>query len=220
MPPVVRQVRAGLGCRSTSGGAGSGQGRLSPGAAPRLAALTHGIAVQQEDAMRRATILQHQVEGVGAIEVDLGLEQSSGETTAPARPPPNTSPLGPVRTTGAMSRFHSVTLVQAVSRMRGVRRSPSPEMKREGREVEICRNWSAKNSGATLVLSLRGGAGSAAKARHGAGPGLGTYRTCTYRTCPPGCRNTTMPNGSWRSRTPYRRSAARMLTRGVATGTS
>lgn len=170
--------------------------------------------------MRRATVLQHQVEGMGTIKIDLGLEQSSGETPVPAHPLPTPSPLGPVCTAGAMSRFHSVTLVQAVSRMRGDRRSPSPEMKREGREVEICRNWSAKNSGATLVLSLRGGAGSAAKARHGARPGLDTYRTCTYRTCPPGCRNTTMPNGSWRICTPYSTSAARMLTRGVAMGTS
>lgn len=63
-------------------------------------------------------------------------------------------PSALLRTTGAMSRFQRVTLVHAVSRTRGVRCSPSPEMKGEGREVEICRNWSAKKRGATVVFSL------------------------------------------------------------------
>lgn len=36
--------------------------------------------------MRRATVLQHQVEGMGTIKIDLGLEQSSGETPVPAQP--------------------------------------------------------------------------------------------------------------------------------------
>jgi len=61
-----------------------------------------------------------------------------------------------------MSRFQRVTLVHAVSRTSGVRCSPSPDMKREGREVEICRNWSAKKRGATVVFSLperKGGSG-------------------------------------------------------------
>lgn len=60
-----------------------------------------------------------------------------------------------LRTAGAMSRFQRVTLVHAVSRTRGVRCSPSPEMKWEGREVEICRNWSVKKRGATVVFSLQ-----------------------------------------------------------------
>lgn len=60
-----------------------------------------------------------------------------------------------LHTAGAMSRFQSVTLVHAVLRNSGVRRSPSPEMKWEGREVEICRNWSVKMRGATVVFSLR-----------------------------------------------------------------
>lgn len=77
-------------------------------------------------------------------------------------------PPSPVCTTGAMSRFQRVTLVQAVSRMSGARCSPSPEMKREGKEVEICRNWSAKNRGATLVFSLPGRNGAAANS-----PGVG-----------------------------------------------
>lgn len=63
-------------------------------------------------------------------------------------------PPVPLRTAGAMSRFQRVTLLHAVSRNSGVRCSPSPEMKREGREVEICRNWSVKMRGATVVFSL------------------------------------------------------------------
>lgn len=59
-------------------------------------------------------------------------------------------------------------MVQAVLRMSGARCSPSPEMKREGKEVEICRNWSAKNRGATLVFSLTGRNGAAANS-----PGVG-----------------------------------------------
>lgn len=54
-----------------------------------------------------------------------------------------------------MSRFQRVTLLHAVSRNSGVRCSPRPEMNWEGREVEICRNWSVKMRGATVVFSLQ-----------------------------------------------------------------
>lgn len=78
-----------------------------------------------------------------------------GHGAAPASTDePSPSASAPLCTTGAMSRFQRVTLVHAVSRTSGVRCSPSPEMKWEGKEVEICRNWSAKKRGATVVFSL------------------------------------------------------------------
>lgn len=78
----MRQVRAGLGCRSTSGEAqapeeqgGDGDGTEPvPGASTGL---THRVAVQQEDTVGTAVVLHSQVERVGAVEVGLGLEQST-----------------------------------------------------------------------------------------------------------------------------------------------
>lgn len=57
---------------------------------------------------------------------------------------------------GAMSRFQSVTLVQLVLSIRGLRCSARPVMCCVGRDVDSCRNWSAKNRGATVVFSLPG----------------------------------------------------------------
>lgn len=54
---------------------------------------------------------------------------------------------------GATSRFQSVTLVQLVLSIRGPRCSARPVMYGLGREVDSCRNCSAKNSGATVVFS-------------------------------------------------------------------
>lgn len=54
-------------------------------------------------------------------------------------------------------------LVHVMLRTRGVRCSPSPEMKQEGKEVEICRNWSAKKRGATVVFSLPDRKGDSSK---------------------------------------------------------
>lgn len=54
-----------------------------------------------------------------------------------------------------MSRFQRVTLVQLVLSIREPRCSARPAMCWDGREVDSCRNWSAKNRGATVVFSLQ-----------------------------------------------------------------
>lgn len=76
---------------------------------------------------------------------------------APRLPPVFTAPC----TSGAMSRFHRVILVQLVLSIREPRCSARPVMCRDGREVDSCRNWSAKNRGATVVFSLPGNAQAA-----------------------------------------------------------
>lgn len=53
-----------------------------------------------------------------------------------------------------MSRFQRVILVQLVLSIRDPRCSARPVMCWDGREVDSCRNWSAKNRGATVVFSL------------------------------------------------------------------
>lgn len=57
-------------------------------------------------------------------------------------------------TTGAMSRFQRVILVQLVLSIRGPRCSARPVTCWDGRAVDSCRNWSAKSRGATVVFSL------------------------------------------------------------------
>jgi len=54
--------------------------RMRTGAKPAAstsAGLTHRVAVQQKDTVGQTAVLHHQVERVGAVEVDLGLEQST-----------------------------------------------------------------------------------------------------------------------------------------------
>lgn len=72
---------------------------------------------------------------------------------APRLPPAAPHPGG---TVGETSRAQRVRVLQSRLCSRVLRCSPSPYRNLEGSAVEICRNWSAKIKGATVVLSLPG----------------------------------------------------------------
>lgn len=63
--------------------------RPTPGT---FAGLTHCVAVQQKDTMGQTAILHPQVERVGAVEVDVGLEQSTVRCWAGSTGDPDTAP--------------------------------------------------------------------------------------------------------------------------------
>lgn len=69
--------------------------RMGTGARPApgtFAGLTHRVAVQQKDTMGQTAVLHPQVERVGAVEVDVGLEQSTVRCWAGSTGDPDTAP--------------------------------------------------------------------------------------------------------------------------------
>lgn len=59
------------------------------------AGLTHRVAVQQKDTVGRTAVLHPQVERVGAVEVDVGLEQSAVWCRQDSAGDPGTAPIHP-----------------------------------------------------------------------------------------------------------------------------
>lgn len=59
------------------------------------AGLTHRVAVQQKDTVGRTAVLHPQVERVGAVEVDVGLEQSAAWCRQDSAGDPGTAPIHP-----------------------------------------------------------------------------------------------------------------------------
>lgn len=88
-----------------------------------------------------------------------GMTRDSASEPCTQGPSFHTPTHCPPLTEGGMSRFQRVIRVHSVLSMSELRCSPRPVMCWEGREVDSCRNWSAKNRGATVVFSLWGDAG-------------------------------------------------------------